>query len=230
MQLATNHFGPVDLYNDRSPRFLITRLSHVGDCILTIPIACALRERFPNALIAWVVEKPSDQLLRRHHAIDELIVLQRGWLKSPKRLAELGRQLKSLQFEVTIDPQSLTKSAVIARCSGAKQRLGLARPLGRELAPALNNQLIRPEQPHVVDRSLELLKPLGITQPAVRFELPTDAASDREIVRFINDAAPWSAVSPPSILGLDGDRGCGRLGASVRWHASWANGTGCQAL
>ncbi len=34
---------------DRAPRILITRLSAIGDCILTLPLACALREHWPDA-------------------------------------------------------------------------------------------------------------------------------------------------------------------------------------
>ncbi len=37
-------------------RVLITRLSAVGDCIHTLPLASALRARFPRAMIAWCVE------------------------------------------------------------------------------------------------------------------------------------------------------------------------------
>ena len=40
----------------QSPRILIVRLSAIGDVIHGMPIACALRERFPHALLAWAVE------------------------------------------------------------------------------------------------------------------------------------------------------------------------------
>ena len=39
-----------------SPRILITRLSAIGDSLLTIPILSALRDHFPNAWIGWVIE------------------------------------------------------------------------------------------------------------------------------------------------------------------------------
>ena len=38
-------------------RILITRLSAVGDCVQTMPLACAFRDLFPQAHIAWVVER-----------------------------------------------------------------------------------------------------------------------------------------------------------------------------
>ena len=44
---------------DRSPRVLIARLSAIGDVVLSMPLACALRDRFPGAPIGWVVERPA---------------------------------------------------------------------------------------------------------------------------------------------------------------------------
>ena len=48
--------GTIMTNADLTPRILITRLSAIGDCILTLPLACALRDHFPKALLAWVVE------------------------------------------------------------------------------------------------------------------------------------------------------------------------------
>ena len=67
---------------DREPRILITRLSALGDCVLTLPLACAVKEQFPDALVTWAVEPLSASLLSRHPAIDRLVVVPKGWLTS----------------------------------------------------------------------------------------------------------------------------------------------------
>src|SRR5271169_2959535 len=105
----------------QSPRILIVRLSAIGDAIQTMPVACALRERFPHAFLAWAVERRAAALLRGHEALNELIELPRGWLKSPGGVWRLRQKLRNLQFDVTIDVQSLTKSALLARLSGARR-------------------------------------------------------------------------------------------------------------
>ena len=46
-----------------SPRILIVRLGAIGDVIHTMPVACALRERFPKAHLSWVVEDRAAELL-----------------------------------------------------------------------------------------------------------------------------------------------------------------------
>jgi lipopolysaccharide heptosyltransferase I len=159
-------------------RILITRLSAIGDCILTVPVLCALREHFPHAFLGWIVERPAAPLLAGHRDLDELIVVPRGWLKSAKTVWKLRRQLKQLAFDVAVDPQSLTKSALLARLSGARRRIGFDGDDGRELSKWLNNKRVHCTASHVVDRSLELLKPLGVRTSTARFDLPTydDAA------------------------------------------------------
>ena len=75
-----------------APRILIVRLSAIGDTVLSVPVLCALRERFPRATIGWIVERTSAPLLRGHADLDHLIVVPRGWLKSPKVVWETVRR------------------------------------------------------------------------------------------------------------------------------------------
>ncbi len=170
----------------RRLRILISRLSAIGDCILTVPVLNALRDHFPNAFLAWIVERPTAPLLEGHSALDELIVVPRGCLKSPKTVWQLRRRLRRLQFDITIDPQSLTKSAVLARLSGARQRIGFSGEDGRELSRWLNNELISRSAEHMVDRRLELLEPLGISNAASRFELPIYEAASEAMRQFLS--------------------------------------------
>lgn len=158
---------------DRPPRrVVLVRLSAIGDVIHTLPVVCALREAFPGTGIAWVVESRAGALLRGHPAIDQLEELPRGFLKSPSCLWQLWRRLRRWQADVALDVQSLSKSAVVAWLSGARWRIGFARPQGRELSPWLNRVRVRPRAVHVVEQYLELLEPLGIVRPAVRFGIP----------------------------------------------------------
>lgn len=193
-----------------TPRILIVRLSAIGDVVQCMPVACALRERFPNAMLTWAVERTAACLLQGHPALDELIVLPRGWLKSPKTVWQLRRRLRRMKFDTTIEAQGLTKAAVVARLSGAKRRLGFGDPWGRELSPWLNNELVDTPGIHVVDRNLRLLKPLGIDRPTVRFEVPeqqSDRAAAEEMVRqaglqdgfaMINSGAGWPSKLWPN--------------------------------
>jgi heptosyltransferase-1 len=173
---------------DDAPRILITRLSALGDCVLTLPLVCALRKHFPRAVLTWAVEPLSASLLSRHPAIDRLVVVPKGWLKSPHIIRVLRDRLLSFRFDWVLDPQSLTKSSLLGWFSGARRRVGFARPQGRELAPWVNNERIDRGSAHIVDASLRLLAPLGITTAEVRFDLPSLAQADSLVDQFVHDA------------------------------------------
>ena len=171
-----------------SPRILISRLSAIGDCILTMPLACAIREHFPQAFIAWAVQGASAPLIERHECVDLAIRVAKQDLRSPAALWRLRQRLKDLQFDIALDPQGLTKSSLVAWLSGARRRIGFARPVGREISPWLQTDLVRSRREHVVDRYLELLGPLGVDSPAVRFLFPRDAAAQTSLEPFIEQS------------------------------------------
>ncbi len=174
--------------SDRAPRILITRLSALGDVVLTLPVATALRDRFPDAHLAWVVEPLSADLIRYHHAVDEALVVPKGWLKSPRFVFHLRDRLRARRFQWALDAQSLTKSAVLGWLGGVQRRVGFARPQGRELAPWLDTELIPRNSAHVVQAMLSLLRPFGIVEPRVEFGIPGTRASEVATERFLQNA------------------------------------------
>lgn len=173
--------GSLEPLAGRSPRILIVRLSAIGDCILTMPLATALRDAYPQALIAWAVEGVAGTMVERHPAVDVAIRLPRRFLQSPSAMWQLRSDLQSLKLDVAIDPQGLSKSALVAWLSGAARRIGFARPIGREVSPWLNTELIDSRERHVVDRYRELLQPLAIQPGPVRFDFPHDEQADAKM-------------------------------------------------
>jgi lipopolysaccharide heptosyltransferase I len=193
-------------------RVLIVRLGAIGDVVLNTPVLCALRERFPQAYLAWTVEAPAAPLLAGHRALDRLIVVPRGWLKSWQAVRRLRSDLRTERFDIALDLQGLTKSSVAAWLSGAPRRIGFATAdfEGRELSPWLNTELVAAQRDHVVERGLELLQPLGIEAPTVHFDLNLDplAVASAEAmlaslglgtdVTLINPGAGWPSKIWPA--------------------------------
>ena len=193
---------------EKSPRILIARLSAIGDCILTMPLLCALRAHFPDAHLAWVTEPGPASLLAGHRCLDELLVVRKGWLKSPRDVWQLRRRLRARKFDVTLDPQSLTKSAAVAWLSGARRRIGFAAPRGRELSVWLNNELQPPAARYLVDCQWDLLRALGVAATPVTFAVPVDAAATHHVAAWLSSelAADTFALLHP-----------GASWASKRW-------------
>jgi lipopolysaccharide heptosyltransferase I len=180
-----------------APRILITRLSAIGDCIHCMPLVGVLRRRFPKAYLAWVTQSAPATLLDGYPGLDEVIVVRRDWLKSLSEFRRLRRIFKSRRFDVSIDPQGLTKSALLGWLSGARLRIGFDPPQGRELSVWLNNCRFVPQADHVVHRYLELLQPLvGTTDTQVQFELPErEQAIITEFLQSV-DPVPFAVLNP----------------------------------
>ncbi|MDX1925387.1 MAG: glycosyltransferase family 9 protein [Pirellulaceae bacterium] len=153
-------------------RILICRLSAIGDCVLTIPLAVKAKELWPNCKLSWVVDCAAAQLLQSHPCIDEVIKIERHWVKNLKLWKTLRRELQDRKFDLTLDPQGLIKSGLLAWLSGAKARVGFDYSQARELAPLLANQRVARTQRHMVDTYLELLSTWSPTETS-----PTETGS-----------------------------------------------------
>ncbi len=171
-----------------SPRILLVRLSAIGDVVHGLPVLCALRDALPRAFMAWVVEGRTAELLRGHRALDELIALPRGWLKSPREVLALRRRLRALRFDTTIDLQGLTKSAVAAWLSGAVRRIGFDGRDGRELSRWLNNVLVPPRRRTSSIATWNCCA-LGIGPTAARFDFEDTAADLAAAQRIVQSQA-----------------------------------------
>lgn len=194
---------------DVSPRILISRMSAIGDCILTLPVACAIRRHLPDAYIGWVVEKKSAPMVRCHRDIDAVIELERGWFTSIAGIRTAKSVLREHNFDTSIDCQGLTKSAMAGYLSGAKRRIGFAGRNGGEISRLLNNVRVSPVFSHVTDRSLELLIPLDIHSPKVQWKLPLSTSARTWANR-------WRRTIPASRLAVLNP---GATWASKAWEA-----------
>lgn len=145
-------------------RILIVKLSSLGDVIHTLPAAQALRRKFPNAHLAWAVERAHAGVLRNQECIDEVIEWNRGTWRS---FASFIARLRSQTWDLAIDFQGLFRSGFVTRASGAKRRIGYA-PTRERAHWFYNERITAPtEAMHAVEKSLRLLEPLGATLPGV---------------------------------------------------------------
>ena len=67
----------------QTPRILIARMGAIGDTILTLPVACALRAHFPNAFLAWVVEEKSSAMVLGHACLDAVLCMANSVIVRP---------------------------------------------------------------------------------------------------------------------------------------------------
>jgi heptosyltransferase I len=168
---------------------LVVRLSSIGDVVHTLPAAAALGRNGWRA--GWLVEPLSRPLLDGNPALSWLTVAPPAKAFRLSSAWAGARQLRSEVYDIALDFQGLWKSAAWARVSGAKRSLGFAREWRREPASAwLLGETAAPsgDAPHVIDKNLALLRPLGIDALGSReFPLPRARAEEDAVTRRLVD-------------------------------------------
>jgi len=153
-------------------RILIVKLSSIGDVVHTLPAAATLRRAFPEARIAWVVERKASAILNDSPIIDDIIeVDSRAWRRrwhSSETLSDISSTLKRLRgrgpfergaFDVAVDFQGLIKSGLLTFASRARRRIGFETGELREGTSRLflTEQVGTSPFKHVIDKNLALV-------------------------------------------------------------------------
>jgi lipopolysaccharide heptosyltransferase I len=163
------------------PRIALVKLSSLGDVVHALPVAHALRRRFPRGRLTWLVERREQAILAGNPDLDEVIPVDtRLWRREFRRpgglhavfvkVRGLLRRLRAGRFDVTVDLQGLLKSGVITCCTRAPVRIGFALGACREAVNVLftTQRVAVPRGTmHVVEENLSLLSVLGIAREDV---------------------------------------------------------------
>jgi lipopolysaccharide heptosyltransferase I len=162
-------------------QILVVRLSSVGDLVHTLPAVSALRRRFPDARIDWLVESRHRDVLLENPDVDRILEVDTlGWrrrLLAPRTWKEIRASIASIRdrrYDLVLDLQGTMKSSVAAFLARSPRRIGFAASHLKETPAALlYTERVRPNgtRPHVIDRQLYLLRPLGIETEERAFPL-----------------------------------------------------------
>lgn len=186
-------------------RILLIRTSALGDVVHCLPVLTALRRRFPEAHLGWVVEEAMAPVLEGHPDLDERIVVRlRPWRKnlwtSRREMRDALYRLRSFEADVALELMGNHKGGLLARLSGASRRIGLAAAHRREAGTGLYvNETVEPTGPHAVDRALAVARPLGLSPEAPDFGgeklFPGATELPPELLRAL-PSGPFVVVQP----------------------------------
>lgn len=177
---------------------LLIKMSSLGDILHTLPFAAALRQRFPQARITWLVHPQFAGFVPDPPVIDEVLYFDKVKFKKQSLLEKLRyfREMRALlhskHFDLVIDMQGLFKSAVLAAISGCSERIGYCEL--REGSSFVSRAITGAHsKDHVIERYLDVARYLGARVDSledVRFPLP-DLAKESAAVRSKLQAAGW---------------------------------------
>jgi len=115
-------------------RLLVIRLSAVVDVVFASSLIDAIKRAHPDVEFYWLAESTVAPLLQHHAGLRELLIwprdewrelLRRGRLwRLSREVLSFRKELRTYQFDLLLDVQSLLKSAVLAWMTVARTRVG----------------------------------------------------------------------------------------------------------
>jgi len=206
-------------------RFLIIRLSSIGDVLHATTVAHNLKEKYPLCHITWIVSSMSSELLQYNPDIDELFIWSREkfeaalysghWRIVKASIKKLCIFFAQHTFDIALDIHGLLMTGIITRMSHAKRRIGMyhARECNRffmqERGPKVSSPhkihhymsvlaaLDSKSSPHY-DYDLILKLPLTLNDFALQFFAANGIDTSRKIL-MVNPYTSW----PDKNWGID---------------------------
>jgi len=193
-------------------KLLVIRLRSIGDTVLTTPSLVALRRFLPHTSIDILLEDWVAQVLDGSPLVDRVISIPRH---SNAARARIARDLHRTGYDVVYNLHGGTTATLLARASGARQRVGYAHyqyaRLHNHVAPSPQEIWSRPTL-HSAEQQLALIGWTGVPvsdRPATQLAVTEKAARsiaarlaaheiDREPVALIHPAAAFETKQWPT--------------------------------
>ena len=84
-------------------RILLVRTDRIGDTLLTLPAVNALRQKFPDAFIAFLCQPYTEPMVRRINGLDQVLTYENeGKHQGFQGLELLSKELRSYQFDFSV--------------------------------------------------------------------------------------------------------------------------------
>jgi ADP-heptose:LPS heptosyltransferase len=176
-------------------RFLISRLSSLGDVACSLPAACALKSTWPSCEITWIVDPRFAGVVECCRAVDIVVRAKHGF--QPMSWLKLAGE-----FEAALDLQGLLKCAIPVARVRAHRRVGYH--WQRDGAWWCSDRVLPdPSSFHIVDQYVDVARAIGAEADRAEFCLTPKADElasvrskldghgiDRDIF-IVNPGAAW---------------------------------------
>ena len=149
---------------------LIIRLSSIGDVVHCTPVARSIKIAWPDCKITWLIGAVSADIIKYNSDVDEIIIWSREKFEKHLQDLELEKawemwknlrvQLAARRFYAVLDIHGLFLTGMIAKLVNTDRRIGMSK--AKELNPLFMTETGAPCGPHITDKYLGVLGPLGI--------------------------------------------------------------------
>lgn len=183
-------------------RILLIKPSSIGDVVHAIPVWRALRRRWPDAAITWLVAPTCANLIEGLPGLNVLLFerkrLGQAWksLAAMKELLAFQKTLRDAHYDLVVDLQGLFRSAWFARCTHAPVRVGFAN--AREFAWHFYTHGVRPYtmDQHAILRNMKVAAALGCDEADIAFEFPITDDDRAKAAQLAPGDEPFAVLCP----------------------------------
>lgn len=171
------------------------RLSAIGDVTHVVPVVRTLQRQWPQTKLTWIIGKTEAALLEGLPGV-ELIVFDKSEGLAGYR--KLGSQLKGRRFDILLHMQISLRAGLAGLLVKAPLKVGFDRSRAKNGQWIFTNRRIaaNPRQ-HVLDGFMEFAKILGISDPAVEWNLPIPEAARVKVKEWVGEK-PYMVINPSS--------------------------------
>lgn len=177
-------------------RYLIVRMSSLGDVVHTLPVAAAIKSMDSEAEIVWAASRHYAPLVRLCPHVDQTVVMKKSFWKNVPLVKSLGR------FDVALDMQGLFKTGWITLHADAAKKLGYH---WQREGSGLFSSPVKPDPTshHVVDQYLDVVRALGAQVTKADFSLKPDEPEAEKMTALLDElgrdrSRPLVLVNPSS--------------------------------
>ena len=174
-------------------RILVIQTAFLGDVILATPIWENIHAAYPHAQIDVVVKKENESLLIGHPFLHQVFIFDKR--HKVKNLWNLGKTLRSHQYDLVINLQRFASSGILTMLARGKESRGFQKnPLSFFFSKRYSHEM-KPNW-HEVDRNLCLISDL-VAAPIRRPQL-FPSKEDLNSVQIYQDV-PYYCLAPTSV-------------------------------
>jgi ADP-heptose:LPS heptosyltransferase len=164
-------------------RFLVVRLSSLGDIVHTFPAVAALRESLPQSEIVWLTHPRWEELVESSQLATEIWTAENRSLASVR---EVTSRIRKKQFSAAIDYQGLWKSAALPFLGRVRRRIGFSSKTIREFGvPILYTDRVQTTAAHIADQNGELSLRAGSRNTVAPFALAVSSIQEAFVLRLL---------------------------------------------
>ena len=180
---------------------LVVRFSAIGDCVMSVPVASAIRRKYPQGSIVWAVEPRCSPVIDTEILVSELSLFARDDWQSRRWSPRCWRDqlrtylnLRKHDFDIGIDLQGQAKTALCLRLARPKKRIAVK---SHDVLSARLNPILDVDRGgmHVVEHGMLGLSKLGDFPTDIEFVMPRLESEMKHVGEMLSRQKPLVTIS-----------------------------------